>query len=350
MACYEKQCRVSNKNCNNLQKSFVECEAPFCNLKFHVYCTGINVKNEESLKSLYFVCNRCINFFKYVNSPVEDKINRLNNDLNEIDSKISLLNNKVEKKICEIDERLNKLEGNYRNYSIEVDDKINKLRKYELEMPFKVLNESQNKLEKELNARLSNLEKEFETSNKIKTQMDCLEKNLKEVESKIQNSNKICNAPPPPRPPPRPTQDNDYKLNLRISGIPEIQEFENSFARKEKEHEAIKEVFRYVGVEGVTVKNFYRIGTYNSTAREPRRILVSLTSCWDVRKIIAAAPLLKNNPNKVFINPDLSPENREKEKRMLKKRRELIIAGNDRKDLKIKNMVLYCKNEVVPIE
>ena len=94
-------------------------------------------------------------------------------------------------------------------------------------------------------------------------------------------------------------------------------------------------------MQETTFKNFYRLGQYKPAVTAPRKILVSLTSCWDVRKLLAAAPMLKTHPQKIFISADLSPENREIE---------MITAGADRSDMKIKNLTLFCKEKKVSIE
>ena len=103
-------------------------------------------------------------------------------------------------------------------------------------------------------------------------------------------------------------------------------------------------------MQETTIKIFYRLGQYKPSVTAPRKILVSLTSCWDVRKLLAAAPMLKTHPQKIFISADLSPENREIEKKLLKKRWEMITAGADRSDMKIKKLTLFCKEKEVLIE
>jgi len=66
---------------------------------------------------------------------------------------------------------------------------------------------------------------------------------------------------------------------------------------------------------------------------------------WNVRKILASAFKLKEQNLKIFITPNYSPEDREKEQKMLKKRRELIDQDVDRKSIKVRGLTLFVNDE-----
>ena len=75
-----------------------------------------------------------------------------------------------------------------------------------------------------------------------------------------------------------------------------------------------------------------RVGKFVENSPTHRKLIVRFNSVWHVRKIIANAHKLKDNPDKIFISPDLSDNDRIIEKNLLKKRWELIQSGVNRKD------------------
>ena len=58
-------------------------------------------------------------------------------------------------------------------------------------------------------------------------------------------------------------------------------------------------------------------------------------------------PNIKGNKYSVFLSKSLDKEDQERERNLLKKRRELLENGNEAKDIKIRKNILYLKNQAV---
>ena len=58
-------------------------------------------------------------------------------------------------------------------------------------------------------------------------------------------------------------------------------------------------------------------------------------------------PNIKGNKYSVFLSKSLDKEDQERERNLLKKRRELLENGNKAKDTKIRKNILYLKNQAV---
>ena len=80
-----------------------------------------------------------------------------------------------------------------------------------------------------------------------------------------------------------------------------------------------------------------------------RTLIVELPNIMDVELLVSKAIKGKlGNVHQVYISPDLTKEEREIEKKLLKKRRELIDSKEvERKGMKIRNLTLYVKNQKV---
>ena len=102
-----------------------------------------------------------------------------------------------------------------------------------------------------------------------------------------------------------------------------------------------------MGLSTVSTADSFRMGRYKTENERPRSLVVTLTSVWDKNKIIQNSHLLKTYKNKIFISSELTSTERIVERKLLKKRWELIQSGVARKDLKIRNLKLYKQNELV---
>ena len=58
-------------------------------------------------------------------------------------------------------------------------------------------------------------------------------------------------------------------------------------------------------------------------------------------------PNIKGNKFSVSLSKSLNTGDQERERNLLKKRRELLESGNKAKDIKIRNNILYLKNQAV---
>ena len=113
----------------------------------------------------------------------------------------------------------------------------------------------------------------------------------------------------------------------------------------ENEKEKLNDIFEHID-ENFQIVECKGIVSIKKETDRARSILVTLPSAWDVRKILAKAPLLRTFRNKVYISKCLSPSDRKIEQILLKKRCDLISSKNiDRKCIKIKNLTLYISDE-----
>ena len=157
---------------------------------------------------------------------------------------------------------------------------------------------------------------------------------------------------------PIPKSKPDYKFELRFSGIPEFNSSTKSANRKdvfEHNEKLLKEVIRVLGVDGYEISSFRCIGQFKPENPRPRLILVKFSQEHSVDRILSRTTMFKvynpiyNDQNySVFVSKSLNPEEQKHEQKLLKKRRELLTAGE--KQLRIRNGVLYLKDKPVSLE
>lgn len=141
--------------------------------------------------------------------------------------------------------------------------------------------------------------------------------------------------------------NDDYKYHLILKGLKE-EENQNSIQRHEKDLAAIKAMFAYLNQDQVIILDIFRIGKFDNNKH--RMIMIKLTSVWDVRKILAKAYLLKEyKVPGLYIERGLSEDEKEKQKKIMKKRWEMMQQGTSRADIKIRNMKLFVNNQEVKI-
>ena len=142
-----------------------------------------------------------------------------------------------------------------------------------------------------------------------------------------------------------------HLLQVRISGIPE--KVVNSDERNKQamitthDHSAISKVFEKLGGKPA-LKNLQRLGRRDTSRASPRTLLVTLHSKWDVRKVLSKIYKLKDAfaDRQIFVSPVLSPKDQTTERKLLFTRRNLIASGENRQEIKIKDMKLYLKGKV----
>lgn len=157
---------------------------------------------------------------------------------------------------------------------------------------------------------------------------------------------------------PIPKSKIDYNFELRFSGIPEFNSSAKSANRKdifEHDEKLLKDVIKVLGVDGYEISSFRRIGQFKPENPRPRLILVKFSQEYSVDKILSRTAMLKDyNPSynehsySVFISKSLNPEEQKHEQKLLKKRRDLLNAGE--KQLRIRNGVLYLKDKPISLE
>ena len=162
---------------------------------------------------------------------------------------------------------------------------------------------------------------------------------------------------------------DEYGKEIRISGIPELMKPKSSdIDLKQNERPSKSDIFAHdekytqetLGHIGLTsgdeIASINRLGKYNPKSKHPRSILVKLKNEYIAEKALAHAASLKSfegkyegNKFKVYISRSLTPQERDTENAILKKRRELISSGCDPSHLLIKNLELYQDGKKVDI-
>ena len=151
---------------------------------------------------------------------------------------------------------------------------------------------------------------------------------------------------------------SDISQELRFSGMPENSmgidiknDKSNSFEHDEK---MISDTLKFFWANAEEISSFRRLGNFNATNKRPRQILVKFRNVITADRLFARAIMLKNyepnikgNKYSVFLSKSLNKEDQERERNLLKKIRELLESGNEAKDLKIRNNILYLKNQAV---
>ena len=132
-----------------------------------------------------------------------------------------------------------------------------------------------------------------------------------------------------------------------MSGLPESSE-DNVYKRKTDDIKKVKNIALKLGFEELRINGVIRAGKYDPD--KDRTLIVELTSRTDAELLVSKAILDKfGTKNNVYISPDLTREERLEERKVLKKRRELINTGTDKNSIKIRNLKLLVDGVVVPV-
>ena len=145
-------------------------------------------------------------------------------------------------------------------------------------------------------------------------------------------------------------QPSHHKFQIKISNIVELTSEASKFSRIEREIDYIKTIFCHLGVDSATISDHHRLGKFSTDRSRPRDILITLTSVWDVKKILASAHKLKTFKDKIFVSAGLSFDEQKLFKAILQKRYNLINGGAARQSIKIRSLKLYHNDKIVPIE
>ena len=135
------------------------------------------------------------------------------------------------------------------------------------------------------------------------------------------------------------TKVHDRKFNLIIYGIDEHPQGMSKWERLASDVNRAADVLSGLDVTVTTqsIRDCFRLGKFNKDSR-PRPLLTKLTRTADVVSILSKRSVLQPP---FIIKPDLSPDQRAKEKILLRERWSLIQSGVSRKSIKIRNECLY---------
>ena len=99
----------------------------------------------------------------------------------------------------------------------------------------------------------------------------------------------------------------------------------------------------------IIVEDCRRLGKYTTGKNRP--ILVTFSSVWDVRKLRSKAIEQKlYQRDGILIVPELSYDDRQVEKKLLKKRYDLMSNGTEKSRIKIKDLKLYVDGQIVDLD
>ena len=144
-----------------------------------------------------------------------------------------------------------------------------------------------------------------------------------------------------------PRTQSDVRLEVRFDGIPESSG--TGMQNLTHDENQLINVFHFLGESDASIPSVCRLGKKVEGRSRPRTLLVTLNTEWSVRKLLTKARNLKQYTSPIFMSRMLSPEDHEKEKAVLKKRRELINQRTPAKELKIKNLKLFHSNTEVQL-
>ena len=141
--------------------------------------------------------------------------------------------------------------------------------------------------------------------------------------------------------------DDLFKRQLKIVNIDENDK--PSFnERALADKSALEKISADLGVH-VKIDDCRRIGKYDTSRKRP--IIVTFNSVWDARLLRSKAIESKlYNSSGILIVPELSPADKEKERKLLKKRYDLVQCGYDKTKLRIRNLRLFHNDAEIPLD
>ena len=133
---------------------------------------------------------------------------------------------------------------------------------------------------------------------------------------------------------------SEQKFNVIIHGLKEPAKGTPKQARSVNDHDAVINVLTSLdsNINPHSVRDCFRLGKYNEARSRP--VLVSLTTAYEAMSILRKRYNSKKLSG-VFVKPDLSPEERATESLLLRERKALISAGEDRRNIRIYGNALF---------
>ena len=311
-------------------EALVDCSSPFCQRKFHLSCANLKGKKKGELNSIYFLCNVCLEFIKFSNSNVENKLNDLEAKLGElikpINTKLQSIESEFKKSIKELADRIDIIENcqsNQKTCNSNIHDKIDSIeQKISIEI-------------NELKANISKIQEDIKSYHKQNDSNQKVDSTKTNYPHKQQH-NRSQNGPL-------------LNYQIRVFGVQETTEDLSRIDRKNYDKTHIEKILKHLNKEHIQISDCYRLGKYSKENKHSRTLLVTFSSVWDKDMVLQSANSLATFNQRVFLSPALSDSDRLLERKILKKRWELINSGNERKDVKINNLKLYLKGNLVDI-
>ena len=116
----------------------------------------------------------------------------------------------------------------------------------------------------------------------------------------------------------------------------------------EHDEKMISDTMNFLGTNAEEISPFRTLGKLNATNKNTRQVLVKFRKVITADRLFERATMLENyksnikeNKDSVFLSKFLNKKDQERERTLLKKRRELLESGNEAKDMKIRSNILY---------
>ena len=137
---------------------------------------------------------------------------------------------------------------------------------------------------------------------------------------------------------------NEKKFNIVVYGIPECPQKTNRQSRFKKELEHAIEALSKAEdeIDPSDIKDLHRLGKYDSKSERPRPLLIKFLRSNIVLDILSSKTKLEDP---IYIKPDMTLHERQKERLLLKERRSLIDNGTERRYIKIRNDSIFLHNK-----
>jgi len=358
--CNDKKCKVTD-TCNKIQKTIILCHSPYCNYATHIYCAGLsNIRNKQDIEETYFVCNKCKDFLSYsgqfTQNKIDEKLTLIKDNISVIENKLCGLQNLLNSTIQEINDKITNLERESNAKHLLLSEKLDSsltsltnknvlLENKSIELETKIIN-----IEKNLCEIAPKLDLD---KNEISSKISILEKKINELGNKTTVNTEVYEGSTVVNPKKDETairtKNPQLKFQIRISGVKEADEGTNYIERQTYEINFVKKILKHMKKE-FPITDCFRLGKYKAGQSKPRSLLVTFSSVWDRNLVLQNANSLSTFEHTVFLSPALSPEEIKIEKQILKKRYDLIQSGVAKKDLKIKHLKLFIKDEQVELE
>ena len=132
-----------------------------------------------------------------------------------------------------------------------------------------------------------------------------------------------------------PPNEMDRRYNVVVYGVEESSSNVSRISRSQSELEKIVSVLP--NVNPTSIKDFHCLGKFKKTQERPRPIIVKFLRTLDAAAVLSN---LDKISSPVSVKPDMSPELRLIEGKLLKERYSLIQQGISRRSIKIRNPCL----------
>lgn len=136
--------------------------------------------------------------------------------------------------------------------------------------------------------------------------------------------------------------NDERKFNIIVFGLEESPTATSRHVRQQQDLQKIESVFTSLSCYDScqSIKDYFRLGKYNSNSPRPRPVKVALNRVSDVRLILSKKSML---PKPLAIKPDLPPQQRLCENTLMQQRWSLIQSGVTSSDIKINRPKLFVK-------